>query len=63
MQRIAETLRYLKHNFGKDEEGFIKMILTREDIANLEGTAKGACIRHSTAFKKSRLDPYRGQAH
>ncbi|AUC79385.1 hypothetical protein CW736_08330 [Nonlabens sp. MB-3u-79] len=53
MQRIAEILRYLEDNFGKDEEGFIKMILTREDIANLVGTAKEACIRHLTAFKKA----------
>ena len=52
-QRIAETLRYLEDNFGKDEEGFIKMILTREDIANLVGTAKEACIRQLTAFKKA----------
>ncbi len=52
-QRIAETLKYLEDTFGTDEEGFIKMILTREDIANVVGTAKEACIRQLTKFKKS----------
>jgi CRP-like cAMP-binding protein len=52
-QRIAETLQYLEDNFGTDAEGFINMILTREDIANLVGTAKEACIRQLSAFKKS----------
>ena len=52
-QRIAETLQYLEHTFGKDEEGYIKMILTREDIANVVGTAKEACIRQLTKFKKA----------
>nr|WP_317133557.1 Crp/Fnr family transcriptional regulator [Aquimarina algicola] len=51
-QRIAETLIYLENNFGVDREGFITMTLTREDIANIVGTAKEACIRTLTAFKK-----------
>lgn len=52
-QRLAESLKYLEDNFGKDEDGFIKVILTREDIANIVGTAKEACIRQLTTFKKS----------
>lgn len=51
-QRIAETLRYLATNFGIDEEGYIAMTLTREDISNIVGTAKEACIRTLSAFKK-----------
>jgi CRP-like cAMP-binding protein len=51
-QRIAETLRYLEKNFGKDEEDYIAMTLTREDIANVVGTAKEACIRTLSSFKK-----------
>tara|TARA_R110002051_G_scaffold7699_2_gene34175 strand:- start:7122 stop:7823 length:702 start_codon:yes stop_codon:yes gene_type:complete len=51
-QRIAETLGYLEGNFGKDNEGYIAMTLTREDIANVVGTAKEACIRTLAAFKK-----------
>ncbi|MEP0262587.1 Crp/Fnr family transcriptional regulator [Dokdonia sp.] len=51
-QRIAETLRYLEKNFGTDRDGYIAMTLTREDIANVVGTAKEACIRTLTIFKK-----------
>lgn len=51
-QRIAETLRYLESNFGIDDDGYLKLILTREDIANIVGTAKEACIRTLATFKK-----------
>lgn len=51
-QRVAEVLLYLHKNFGTDREGFIGMTLTREDIANVVGTAKEACIRTLTTFKK-----------
>jgi len=54
-QRIAETLLYLEKTFNTDEEGYISMILTREDIAGVVGTAKEACIRALTAFKKEGL--------
>lgn len=51
-QRVAETLMYLDNNFGADADGYIIMTLTREDIANVVGTAKEACIRTLTIFKK-----------
>lgn len=51
-QRVAETLLYLDKNFKTDADGFISIILTREDIANIVGTAKEACIRTLTEFKK-----------
>lgn len=51
-QRIAETLIYLDHNFGQDQDGCIAITLTREDIANVVGTAKEACIRTLSEFKK-----------
>ena len=51
-QRIAETLRYLERNFGLDDDGYLKLILTREDIANIVGTAKEACIRTLATLKK-----------
>ncbi|MFD1063993.1 Crp/Fnr family transcriptional regulator [Winogradskyella litorisediminis] len=51
-QRVAEALIYLEKNFGVDDEGYITMTLTREDIANVVGTAKEACIRTLTTFKK-----------
>jgi len=51
-QCITETLDYLEENFGKDNDGYIAMKLTREDIANVIDTAKEACIRTLAAFKK-----------
>lgn len=54
-QRIAEALMYLQDNFGVDNEGYISMTLSREDIANVVGTAKEACIRTLSAFKKEQL--------
>ena len=51
-QRIAEVLLYLEKNFDRDKEGYIAMTLTREDIANVVGTAKEACIRTLSTFKK-----------
>lgn len=50
-QRLAEALIYLDKNFGTDNEGYIKITLTREDIANVVGTVKEACIRTLTSFK------------
>lgn len=54
-QRIAEALVYLHDNFGVDNEGYIAMTLSREDIANVVGTAKEACIRTLSSFKKEQL--------
>ncbi|MDB4289476.1 Crp/Fnr family transcriptional regulator [Flavobacteriaceae bacterium] len=51
-QRLAEAILYLNENFGVDANGFIAMTLTREDIANIVGTAKETCIRTLTSFKK-----------
>lgn len=51
-QRLAEVILHLDKNFGVDAEGFIVMILTREEIANILGTAKETFIRTLTNFKK-----------
>lgn len=51
-QRIAEALLYLKSNFGEDVDGYLLLILKREELANLVGTAKEACIRTLTKFNK-----------
>ena len=51
-QRIATTLQYLERNFGTDEDGYISIRLNREEIANMVGTAKEACIRTLTSFRK-----------
>lgn len=51
-QRIAEAFLYLKNNFGEDEDGFLLLVLSREDIANVVGTATESCIRIISEFKK-----------
>ncbi|VAW14200.1 Transcriptional regulator, Crp/Fnr family [hydrothermal vent metagenome] len=51
-QRVAEAFLYLKNNFGEDKEGFLYLTLSREDIANVVGTATESCIRIISEFKK-----------
>ncbi|WP_397446215.1 Crp/Fnr family transcriptional regulator [Polaribacter sp. R77954] len=51
-QRIAQALLYIKNNYGEDEEGFLNLNLSREDLANVVGTAVETCIRNISMFKK-----------
>jgi len=51
-QRIAEAFLYLKNNFGEDADGFLALTLSREDIANVVGTATESAIRIISEFKK-----------
>lgn len=51
-QRMAEAFLYLKNNFGEDRDGFLILVLSREDIANVIGTATESCIRIISEFKK-----------
>lgn len=50
-QRLAQALLYLEKNFETDDEGFLKLTLSRADIANVVGTATELCIRTLTKFK------------
>lgn len=54
-QRIAEAFLYLKKNFGEDKHGFLNLTLSREDIANVVGTATESTIRIISEFKKKGL--------
>jgi CRP-like cAMP-binding protein len=54
-QRIAEAFLYLKNNFGEDDEGFLNLTLSREDMANVVGTATESAIRFISEFKKEGL--------
>lgn len=51
-QRIAEALLYMKNHFGEDADGFLALVLSREDIANVVGTATESCIRILSEFRK-----------
>ena len=51
-QRIAEAFIYLEENFGTDRNGYLALTLSREDIANVVGTATESAIRIISNFKK-----------
>jgi len=50
-ERLAEMLLILRATFGEDEEGFIDLKLTREEIANMIGTATESAIRLISEMK------------
>lgn len=54
-QRIAEAFLYLKNGYGEDNEGFLMLTLSREDIAGVVGTATESAIRIISEFKKKGL--------
>ncbi|MFP4845687.1 Crp/Fnr family transcriptional regulator [Winogradskyella sp. PE311] len=51
-QRMAETLLYVNDNFGTDKEGYLSIVLSREDYASIVGTATESAIRILSTFKK-----------
>ncbi|MDU8886474.1 Crp/Fnr family transcriptional regulator [Yeosuana sp. MJ-SS3] len=54
-QRLAETLLYMNNHIGITEDGYIKLSLSREDYANLVGTATESAIRILSQFKRDGL--------
>ena len=60
-QRLAETLLYIENNFGLDAEGYLALILSRSDIADVVGTATELCIRTLAKFKKEELIETKGK--
>ena len=52
-QRLADLLIYINDSFGVDENGFLKIVLSREDYANVVGTATESAIRILSQFKKA----------
>lgn len=54
-QRLAETLIYINDNFGTKSDGTLSVLLSREDFANIIGTATESTIRVLSQFKKEDL--------
>jgi len=54
-QRLAETLIYIHDNFGTNPDGTLSVLLSREDFANIVGTAIESAIRVISQFKKEGL--------
>ncbi|MGM5470871.1 Crp/Fnr family transcriptional regulator [Flavobacteriaceae bacterium LMO-SS05] len=54
-KRLAETLIYMFNNFGVDKDHFLNVVLSREDYANVVGTATESAIRILSQFKNEGL--------
>ena len=54
-QRLAEALIYIHNNFGTNADGTLSIVLSREDFANIVGTATESAIRVLSQFKKDGL--------
>lgn len=54
-ERLAEILVYLKEDFDLDNDGVLQISLTREELANMVGTATESVIRLLSEFKGDKL--------
>lgn len=54
-ERLAEILLLLVHDFGLDDQNYLQISLTREELANIVGTATESVIRLLSEFKSDKL--------
>ena len=54
-ERLAEILLLLVNDFGLDNEKYLRISLTREELANIVGTATESVIRLLSEFKADKL--------
>jgi len=54
-ERLAEILVLLTNEFGLDEQNYLKISLTREELANIVGTATESVIRLLSEFKTDKF--------
>lgn len=54
-ERLAEILILLVNDFGLDNQNYLQISLTREELANLIGTATESVIRLLSEFKSDKL--------
>jgi CRP-like cAMP-binding protein len=60
-ERLAEILLLLLNDFGLDEQNYLQISLTREELANIVGTATESVIRLLSEFKTDRLIELNGR--
>jgi len=60
-ERLAEVLLLLKDNFDLDHQNTLQISLTREELANMVGTATESVIRLLSEFKQDRLIELEGR--
>lgn len=61
-ERLAEILIHLKDEFGIDDEKVLQISLTREELANIVGTATESVIRLLSEFKQDKLIDLNGRS-
>ena len=60
-ERLAEVLLLLKESFELDNANTLQISLTREELANIVGTATESVIRLLSEFKQDRLIELKGR--
>ena len=60
-ERLAEVLLLLKDRFDLDDDQVLQISLTREELANLVGTATESVIRLLSEFKSDKLIELQGR--
>jgi CRP-like cAMP-binding protein len=60
-ERLAEVLLKLVDDFGLDDQKFLRISLTREELANIVGTATESVIRLLSEFKTDNLVELNGR--
>lgn len=60
-ERLAEVLIHLKDNFELDDNQFLQIALTREELANIVGTATESVIRLLSEFKSDGMIELHGR--
>ncbi len=59
--RIADTFLMLQKKFGVDNEGFVDVTLTRQDIASFAGTIYETFFKVADEFAKQKIIRYSGK--
>ena len=60
-RRLAEVLLYIHNNFNSESDEYLDIVLSREDYANIVGTATESAIRILSQFKKEGLISTKGK--
>lgn len=60
-ERLAEILLLLVNDFGLDSQDYLRISLTREELANIVGTATESVIRLLSEFKSDNLVELNGR--
>jgi CRP-like cAMP-binding protein len=60
-ERLAEILLLLVDDFGLDNQNYLQISLTREELANIVGTATESVIRLLSEFKSDKLVELNGR--